>query len=321
MLFALSALAIDLIIQLTLARVIAGHFEGRPRLRARLFPADPRATPFEVRTRDGITLRGSILESGWRSSRGVIVYCHEFGGDRWSYQNYFHPEVVKGFDIVTFDFRNSGESDRLERYEPMHWLTQHELADLAAVVDYVRAEPRWRETPLVLAGSSRGGNAALALAGRRNDVQGVAAVGAFSTHSLAMQHLIKGIRQRAAWVLAVPRWHIRSTLEMAIVWSGARLGSRFVRLERKLPALRGRPVLLIAGEADAHIPSDMSERLRGLAGTGAELVTISGGRHNTERDADPEQFDRALRNLLENVSSEASTLRFADHRLTTVDAA
>jgi uncharacterized protein len=302
---ALLIVAVDLVVQALLARHIAGHFEKRPKLRARLFPAHPLAASFTVRTSDGLTLRGSILSESSRPARGVVVYCHEFGANRWSFQNYFTADATEGFDVVTFDFRNAGSSDQLASYHPMHWLTRHELRDADAVIDFVRSQPRWRGLPVIVAGSSRGGNAALAIAARRDDVDGVLAIGAFSTHQLAMQHLLKGIRQRCAWVLAAPRWHIRTTLEMAIAISAMRLGCRYVRLERMLRSLHGRPVLLVAGQSDSHIPEDMPERIRGLAGPAATLCAIAGGRHNTERDADPDRFDEALAAFLASVTGDA----------------
>jgi uncharacterized protein len=305
---ALWILAIDLIAQALLARYIASHFENRPKLRARLFPAHPLAQSFTVRTADALTLRGSILSESSRPARGVIIYCHEFGANRWSFQNYFTDDATDGFDVVTFDFRNAGSSDQLASYHPMHWLTHHELRDANAVVEFVRSQARWRGLPIILAGSSRGGNAALAVAAQRKDVSGVLAIGAFSTYQLAMRHLLKGIRQRCAWVLAVPRWHIRTTLEMAIGVSAMRLGCRFVRLERLLPALRRRPVLLIVGQSDTHIPADMPDQLRCLAGSNATLCAIAGGRHNTERDADPERFDAALNGFFDSVCAEKTSL-------------
>lgn len=301
-------LAIDLIAQALLARYIATHFEKRPKLRARLFPAHPLATSFTVRTSDGLTLRGSMIGASNRPARGVIVYCHEFGANRWSFQNYFTDDTTAGFDIVTFDFRNAGSSDQLASYHPMHWLTHHELRDANAALDFVSSDARWRGLPIILAGSSRGGNAALAIAAERREVSGVLAIGAFSTHQLAMRHLLKGIQQRCAWVLAFPRWHIRTTLEMAIGISALRLGCRFVRLERLLPSLRSRPSLLIVGQSDTHIPADMPERLRALAGSSATLCAIAGGRHNTERDADPERFDEALNEFFDSACAKQAAL-------------
>ena len=66
-----------------------------------------------------------------------MVFCHELGGDRWGAGGYAGELRNSGFDIFTFDFRNHGLSDSLPGYQPMPWLTEYEMADVQAAVDYV----------------------------------------------------------------------------------------------------------------------------------------------------------------------------------------
>ncbi len=291
-----SLVLLDFLVQAGFARAIISHFERKPRLRARIYPSRPGLERLAAVTSDGLTLRGSILRARSAAPAGVIVFCHEFGGSRWSYQGHCADDVVANYDLVTFDFRNHGESDHDRTYTPSHWLTRFEQRDVLTIVDWVRSRPGWKDAPLTLMGVSRGANAALAAAAER-DVASVVAVGAFATHHLAMDHLMAGIRRIVPFILAAPRWHIRSTLNLAIRWSGLRRGMRFLRLEQ-LAALLGRtPVLLIAGGDDAHVPESFQRSLASCVPR-ATFWTVPGGRHNLERDASPEEFDDRVAGFL-----------------------
>ncbi len=48
----------------------------------------------------------------------MIVYCHEYLSDRWSYHPYVDHLRDLGFDLFTFDFRNHGESENEPGYGP-----------------------------------------------------------------------------------------------------------------------------------------------------------------------------------------------------------
>lgn len=287
---------LDFLVQAIFARIIISHFERKPRLRARTYRPRRDVQTFSLNTVDGLTLRGSVIRSASRTPAGLIIFCHEFGGSRWSFQGHCADDVIANHDLVTFDFRNHGDSDRDARYSPSHWLTRNEVTDVHAVIDAVRSRPEWRDLPITLMGVSRGANAALAAAADR-DVAAVVAVGAFSTHELAMHHLLEGIGRLVPFILRVPQWHIRSTLNLAILWSGLRQRVRFVRLEQVVEKLQNRPVLLVAGSDDSHIPAAFQRSLADRITT-ADFWTVPGGRHNLERDAAPELFDSRIAEFL-----------------------
>jgi pimeloyl-ACP methyl ester carboxylesterase len=294
---------LDFLVQAAFARVFIPHFERKPRLRARSYPRRRQAGSFTTRTSDNVVLRGSILRSRV-AARGVVIFCHEFGGDRWSFQGHCDDAVLSGQDLVTFDFRNHGESDVDRGYESSHWLTQREVLDVQALIDWVQTRREWAGLPVTLIGVSRGANAALAAAASRN-VQGVLAVGAFSTLDLAFDHLLAGIQRHAPIFLRFPHWHIRSTMALAIRWSGLRQKVRFVSIERAARQLTGLKVLFIAGSDDSHIPESFQRKLsRRLKD--AHFWSVPGGRHNLERDAAPEEFDRRVRGFLTAVTGHSS---------------
>ena len=90
--------------------IIGRVFEEKPMfLPLRLAPRDDGE---EVRftTSDGLELAGTYLPARSGSRAGVLVFCHEFLSDRWSYEPYADALRDLGFDIFTFDFRNHGAS-------------------------------------------------------------------------------------------------------------------------------------------------------------------------------------------------------------------
>ncbi len=299
-------LLLDFLVQGAFARFLVTRFERKPHLRARSYPPRTSAGSFTVTTVDGEILRGSIMRTRARTPRGVLLFCHEFGGNRWSFQGHCSDDVFRHFDVVTFDFRNHGASSSNSRYSPSHWLTHYEVRDVEAVLGWIRSRPEWKGIPITLMGVSRGANAALAAS---RNVAGVVVVGAFSTHQLAFEHLMEGIRRIVPIILWFPQWHIRSTMNLAIAWSGLRNRLRYVSIERAASRLNC-PVLMMAGGDDSHIPAALQRELATCV-PGAEFWTVPGGRHNLERDAAPEAFDERLRQFL-NASFEPANQRQPD---------
>ena len=110
------------------ASVLVRIFEEKP-----LFVI-PRGTPLakaeQVRfpTSDGLMLFGCYLKTP-KPRRGVILFGLEFGSNCWSCWPYVEHLVDNGFDVFAFESRNQGGSDSCPGYEPMQWVTNHEVRD------------------------------------------------------------------------------------------------------------------------------------------------------------------------------------------------
>ena len=209
--------------------------------------------------------------------------------------------MIADYDLVTFDFRNHGESDHDPGYVPCHWLTSFEHEDAAAVLKWVQSQPDWQHRPITMMGVSRGANAAISAAATSR-VAGVIAVGAFSTQHLAMHYLLIGIRRYAAPILAVPRWHIQATMNLAIAWSALRQRVRFVHIDHAARSLDSSRLLFIAGGDDSHIPATFQQSLAAQV-SGSQFWTVPAGRHNLERDAAPAEFDARVAEYLDRIAS------------------
>src|SRR5271165_3465859 len=173
-LVALAFLVIFLIYAVfTYGPVIGRIFELRPVfLPLRVSPEDlGEAVTFT--TDDGLELSGSFLGRRNPQRVGLLVFCHEYLSDRWSYLPYLDHLRDLGYDIFTFDFRNHGKSGIDPAYTPMQWATDYELSDLRAALRYLRSRDDHDTAGFALFGVSRGGSTALAVAADEPDIWAV----------------------------------------------------------------------------------------------------------------------------------------------------
>ena len=289
-------------------RRILTYFEMSPPFLAPVGVPAPTAELVAFRSGDGVVLRGAIARTD-DSLRGLVVFCPETRADFWSYQAYIPEALASGYDILSFDFRNQGFSDADPNYQPLHWLTKFEVQDLEAAIDFARSHERYADVPIVLHGVSRGAGAALHVAATRRDIAGVVTQGAFSCWTLFDHYVRKWKRAvvpRLQYVL--PNWHNWITMWVARKMSERRRGGRYVSLESSLPRLRRLPLLWMGTRRDSCIPGEVTETLFALTRHPEEdLWMAPRGRHNGERLAAPEEFDRRLRNFLDRVGLPASS--------------
>ncbi len=286
----------DVLIQWHAVRVVLALIENSPPFRIESLPPDPDAEPFSVRTVDGVTLRGCLYRHTEQTPRGLIVFCPEFASNHRSAMLYCSALSRAGFHVLTFDFRNHGDSDSMPGYEPLHWLTQYEILDLNTVINHVYSQPDLTELPLGLFGISRGGSAALYVAAQRQEVLRVATEGAFGTETLMMAHAQQFISIVAPELLAklFPEWHIKLTIKIARWISQRRRHCRYVMLERVLPQLAGKPALVIAGLRDTYVLPGVAREITRLIGQPDALWAVAKAKHNLARSVSPDEYDRRL---------------------------
>ena len=289
--------ALDVIVRAGSISLMLPMLERKPLFNVSPATPDLRGEEVWFPTTHGLTLRGSLYRHEPGAARGLIIFCPEMAGSHWSALRYCAGLYHAGFDIFAFDFRNQGESDHLPDYEPLHWVTEYEVADVLAAVAFARQREGLSQLPLGIFGISRGGSAALIAAARLRDVQFVACEGAFATE--IMQEFYA---QRWAalyvplWVLRlIPDWHLRQTLALSRWVSQLRRGCRYVQFDRWLPRLRNRSVLMIAGERDTYVNTEIPRRmLARIDGPQAHLWEVPEARHNLARGVAPEEYDQRL---------------------------
>jgi pimeloyl-ACP methyl ester carboxylesterase len=264
---------------------IAGFLEKAPAFRVTLGKPDRRAQPVEFRTSDGLTLRGSVWNGDQSEATGLVIYLPEMEGNHWMAPQYCAALIDEGYALFSFDFRGQGESDRPAGYSASHWMTELEMRDISAAMDFIESHPRLSTLPILVFGVSRGGVGALLTGARYPKVRGVIADSAFGTLTM-----IRFFADRFAdlvlprWLYRlVPNWHVERTLRQAMAYNERRKGCRFVHLEDEVSGLESESVLLISGTADTYVSGDVAARLHRLVGAGAKHWIVAGARHNMAR--------------------------------------
>ena len=279
--------------------IVGRIFEESPVFRP--LRAEPLAGGEEVRfpTADNLTLAGTYLPARGGSRIGVVVFCHEFLGDRGGAGPYADTLRDLGFDLFAFDFRNHGESDSETRYRPLQWVSNRETRDLKAALAYLRNRPDADPSGVGIFGVSRGGSAALCVAAREPRVWGVVTDGAFPTRGTMLAYIL---RWAEIYVGTGPLWRampealFRFLGWVALKGSQRRLGRRFPDVERATAKIGPRPLLMIHGAKDNYIGPAIARELFGHAAQPKEFWLVPGAKHNRGREVDPEGY----RNHVEN---------------------
>jgi pimeloyl-ACP methyl ester carboxylesterase len=273
-------------------------FEERPLFLPPDEPPIAEAENVRFRTSDGLWLQGSWLPAPNGSPRGTILFCHEYLSNRWSCRPYCEPLRAAGFDILVFDFRNHGESDQLDEYRPMQWVTDYEVLDVRAALAHARAKRGGGlHVKFGLFGVSRGGGAALLAAAEADDIAALVTDGAFPTHTTQVTYMQRwvGIYSRLPGIYRLlPVWYFALVGWFARWMSALRHGCRFPNVERAVRRIGPRPLLMIHGEKDSYIGPEIAQSLFRQAAEPKEIWIVPDAKHNGSYQAAPDEYARRL---------------------------
>lgn len=209
---------------------------------------------------------------------------------------YCQALIDAGFAVLGFDFRNQGESFRQPDYSPIHWITEFEMSDIAAVLEFIESDHELSTLPLGIFGVSRGGAAALAAACRYPRISTVVADSSFGTMSMTRNFVCRFVRLVIPeWIYKLlPEWHIKLTLRQAMRRSEADRKCQYVHLEQEAQQLDDTRVLLIAGARDSYVTVDVSTELASDFGGQDRLWMVERAKHNMARSQDQAQYDQRI---------------------------
>jgi pimeloyl-ACP methyl ester carboxylesterase len=285
--------------------IISRIFEEKPMfLPLRLAPTSD-GEEVRFKTADGLELGGTYLQARSPGRAGVLVFCHEFLSDRWSYQPYTERLRDQGFDVFTFDFRNHGTSACDPVYQPLQWVSDHEVRDLEAALAYLRTRPDHDPAGFGLFGISKGGGTGLVVAAVQPDVWGLITDGAFPTSGTMFTYILRWaeifIRTRILYAILrdhMPHWVFFMLGALARRQAERRLACRFPDIERAAARLAPRPWLMIHGAKDAYIGPGIARALFARAGAPKELWIVPGAKHNRCREVDADAYAGRLESFL-----------------------
>lgn len=290
-------IALEILFQFLVLKFSLPIFEHRPPIGAELFAPVPGAEQVTIVTKDGVTLAGSLLATRREPPQGVILFCHELDSNRWSAIAYCEGLLAAGFHVLTFDFRNQGESQSFPGYEALHWPSVLEVEDVCAAVKFINGRPDLAPLPLGIYGISRGGGVALAAAAQCDSVQRVASDGAYCCNEMLLHFTNRWGRlyfpDRLLRLL--PKWHVQISLWLIRRASELRRGLPYANVERALSLLRHKRVLMISGERDTYAFPESTRNLHARTCQDASNVWIvPAAKHNMARQSNPVEYDRRL---------------------------
>jgi pimeloyl-ACP methyl ester carboxylesterase len=271
-------------------------FEERPLFIIPKGKPEPGAEDVRFPTGDGYTLRGCYL-SARGPRRGVILFGLEFGSNRWASVQYCSRLREAGYDVFAFEPRNQGESDRDDSYHPLQWVTDRDLADMHAAVDYLKSRPDAPAGGVGILGVSKGGSVGLLVAADDPWVRCVATDGAYATYTTMVPYMRRwvSIYSSRKWLQDnMPDWLYGSIGAAAIRESASRRAVRFLSVERAAKKLR-QPLLMIHGGADTYIKPQMAEALFARAASKDKaLWLVPKAKHNQALHTAGDEYHRRL---------------------------
>ncbi|HYH66103.1 MAG TPA: alpha/beta fold hydrolase [Urbifossiella sp.] len=291
---ALAAFLAYLVIRYT--PIISRIFEEKPLFfPLRVAPTSGEEVRFS--TSDGLELVGTYASTPAESRVGVLVFCHEYLSDRWSFQPYIAPLLDLGFDIFSFDFRNHGASACASEYRPLQWVSDHEVRDLRAALAYLRSRPDRDPAGFGLFGVSRGGGTALVVAAEDPGVWGVVTDGAFPTRGTMNAYIRRWaeIYVSTGFFRVLPTWVYIFVGWAARIRSEKRLSCRYPGIERAVSRLAPRPWLMIHGAKDTYIGPAIARSLFARAGDPKEFWLVPLAKHNRCRQVQPEAYAERIK--------------------------
>jgi len=273
--------------------IVVRIFEERPMFSPLRILPEPGGEAARFRTSDGRELVGTYFRHTASARVGVLVFCHEYLADRWTFRPYCEGLREIGFDLFTFDFRNHGDSCADESYKPLQWVSDLEVVDLKAALDHLAGRADHDPAGFGLFGISRGGGAALCVAADDPRVWGVITDGAFPTRGTMMAYIR---RWAEIYVGDSFLWtHLAGPLFAFAAWAGRvrsqyHLGRVYLNVERAVSRIAPRPWLAIHGEKDTYIGPEIARDLFEHAREPKELWIVPKAKHNRCRDLEPDVY-------------------------------
>ena len=256
---------------------------------------DSTAEDVMLPTTDGLKLRGCYMNSTAPMRKGVILFGLEFGSNRWAAGPYSECLRDAGYDVFAYEPRNQGESDKQEGFEPLQWVTDREVGDCKAALDYLKkrsdAPPRFG-----LYGFSKGANAGLLVAAHDPAICCAATDGAFATYTVMvayMRYWFAIYNSRYALHGLLNPWYYGRIAVVAMNHVGRANNVSYPSVERALQRFR-RPFLMIHGGGDTYIKPVMTQTLFEFARPPKELWIVPEAKHNQALHVAPDEYKRKL---------------------------
>jgi fermentation-respiration switch protein FrsA (DUF1100 family) len=176
------------------------------------------------------------------------------------------------------------------------------VRDARAALAYLKGRPDADPRGAGLFGISKGAGAALLAAARDDYLRCFVTDGVFGTYTVLVPYtrfwfrLYNDNHGRQA---LLPSWYYGLEGLIALRLTERERRCRFVHLERAMPRLAPRPLLMIHGEADTYIKADMARALFTRARPPREFWLVPGAKHNQALQIAGEEYRRRVLEFFE----------------------
>lgn len=272
---------------------IADMFENVPPFSIARVCQNPEAKLLTIQSPGKPTLSGSLQWPAIEKPLGLVIFFPELNGNHWMAAHYCEGLLRSGFAVLGFDFRNQGQSESVPDYSPIHWLTEFELDDVSAVLEFIESDPQLSTMSLFAFGVSRGGVAALIAGSRYPRIRAVVADSAFGTVSMMRHYVDRFVKHVIPrWFYAIlPSWHVAIALKQGLLLSQTRRKCQYLHLENEASGLAQTAVLLISGKRDTYVSPGIASELQTLIGANCHLWLVDGAKHNMARSVATAEYD------------------------------
>lgn len=241
---------------------------------------------------DGVRLSAWFVPAN--ESRGVIIACHGYPGNRSGSLGVMGFLHRAHFSVLAFDFRALGDSGG-----DVCTIGYREVQDALGAVKYLRQREDTRNLPIGIFGTSMGAAVSLMATAQSPEIRAVVADSSYASLDRAVAQRFRGF---FGWFGAV--WNL------PVQWFGERMigvSASSVSPLRQVPRISPRPVLLIHGAADRRISPEDSQLLFAAAGEPKELWLIPGAEHIRGYRVAGEEYEKRLTGFFEKALVKEST--------------
>jgi pimeloyl-ACP methyl ester carboxylesterase len=238
-----------------------------------------------------------------KDSKKVVIFCHESGAGKesWEKYGYFLPSL--GYHVLAFDFRQ--KPFEVEQNSLSQWPTEEDVENLLRIIHWSKRALR-PDIEVVLFGVSNGADIALEASFRDDSVTAVVADGLFS-----MKEIFRDYIRRWAPILVKPNlfgekypaWVVNLFTNLGFWYSQEKAGRRFVDVE-KLLRRRHPALLVIHGEEDDYVPTSHQRFLEQLnrGRMAFRHLVVPAARHNQSVLVGRELYEKTVADFLRELT-------------------
>ncbi len=253
-------------------------------------------------TSDGLKLRAAYLKTTAPARKGVIMFGLEFGANRWSCVPYCDHLRQAGYDIFAYEARNQGDSDKQPGYEPLQWVTNLDIIDCQAAVNYLKTRPDADPRGIGFYGISKGGSAGIAVAGSDPFIRCVLTDGAFAAYEVMVPYMLYwfSIYNKNYLFHGLLPSHFYGMFAHIGKWQAGKAGGvRFINIESSIRRISPRPIFMIHGEKDSYIRPSMAIAFYNYAREPKDFWLVPKARHNQALELAGEEYTNRVREFFD----------------------